>query len=220
MARSPELGEPPDWLPRVSLPIWEADLRAERLFQCFGLRGPLSFNPTSRGRFNAPSGEYATTYVSTSIAGAFVETLLQAVPRDPETGRPLITRSSRGRDRLQELRGTSASTGRALRLADLRDRGLMVIGATNELATESSLRRQPLVQRWALALYRHPDRPDGIIYRARHDPACESLALFDRAIDLLAPIDAVDYLSLPDVLAGLMERYRVELIDDRQPFEG
>ena len=37
-----------------------------------------------------------------------------------------------------------------------------------------------IAQRWSRALWEHPQQPDGIIYRSRHDPSKVCAALFDR----------------------------------------
>ena len=71
-----------------------------------------------------------------------------------------------------------------------------------------------LSQRWALAFHEHPDQPDGILYRSRHDPSRLCAAIFDRAADALT---ATTLGSLADarnaaLLADLLETYEYSLI--------
>jgi len=40
-----------------------------------------------------------------------------------------------------------------------------------------------------LGIRNHPRKPDGILYRARHDPARTCAAIFDRAQSVLTPTE-------------------------------
>jgi hypothetical protein len=204
-----QLGEPPDWLDDLDLPLVEPAVT--ELFQSHTKeRGPLNFNPTPQGRFNAPNGEHATTYLSTSPEGAFVETFVQDAGRST-SGQAIVTR-----DRLDVYclcrmpYGMGAGT-RALHLVDLSGPGVVTIGATGELCALADIARLGLVQRWALRLYQHRDRPDGIYYRARHDPSRFSIALFDRARGVLTADCSTNILIDPARLASLLNTYRVGL---------
>jgi hypothetical protein len=205
-----QLGEPPGWLDDVDLPIIHPDVF--ELFQCHTLRrGPLNFNPTPRGRFNAPHGEYGTTYLSTSAEGAFVETLVQDAPRS-DSGEIAVTRSRLNTYCLCQMPyGPEAGT-RDLRLVDLSGNGVIAIVATGKLCALADIARLGLVQRWALRLYRHRDQPDGIFYRARHDPSRISIALFDRAAGVLTADCSTNILTDPVRLARILDLYRVGLI--------
>lgn len=207
-----QLGEPATALARIALPIHELP-RDVTLFQCFGARGPLNFNPTPAGRFNAPNGEYAATYLSTSTRGAFAETIIQTARRT-EAGLPIVFQSQLDQLRLCAVNHRPGAV-RLLRLVDLSSEGLVRIGATNELCSLADIGRLQLVQRWALALHGHPQQPDRILYRARHDPACLSIVLFDRARELLEADVRVNYLADVSLLAELCRVYRVALLDDR-----
>lgn len=84
------------------------------------------------------------------------------------------------------------------------------IGSDSRLATES----YRLSQLWALALHQHPDEPDGLLYRSRHDPSQLCAAIFDRAADALT---ATSLGSLADpsnaaLLADLLDTYGFSLI--------
>jgi hypothetical protein len=70
-------------------------------------------------------------------------------------------------------------------------------------------------QPWALALHQHPERPDGIRFRSRHDPSRLCAALFDRiAGDLTATV--VGSLAEPrhaTTLGEILDTYSFGLID-------
>jgi hypothetical protein len=96
-------------------------------------------------------------------------------------------------------------------LVDLSGNGAVWIGADGRLSTMTD--DPGLVQRWALALWGHPERPDGVLYRARHDLSCFSLAVFDRASDLLVADTTTDLLQDHLVLDAIVRRYRFGFID-------
>jgi hypothetical protein len=57
------------------------------------------------------------------------------------------------------------------------------------MGADTELRSGPdynLARRWAHAIHDHPRKPDGILYRARHDPSRTCAAIFDRAAPELA----------------------------------
>lgn len=98
---------------------------------------------------------------------------------------------------------------RSLSLVDITGPGLPPIGADARLADGS----YGVSQRWALAFHEHPDRPDGILYRSRHDPSRLCVAIFDRAAPTLS---ARSLGSLADphnatLLADLLDTYEYGL---------
>ncbi len=99
-----------------------------------------------------------------------------------------------------------------LRLVDLMGPGLARRGADARLTTGG----YRVAQRWALALFQHPERPDGLYYRARHDPARECAAIFDRAAPLLVTAGQICLAdpSHANLLAGLLDAYGFGLLDD------
>ena len=133
-------------------------------------------------------------YVAEDIHGAFIETF----------GRQL------GARRLPIARVATrtfarVTQNRPLRLVDLVGPGLSRIGADSRLTTGD----YDLSQRWALALHEHPDQPDGLLYRSRHDPSRLCAAIFDRAAGALT---ATSLGSLADanhtaLLADLLNTY-------------
>lgn len=126
--------------------------------------GPAPGKPPT-SRFDAPNGEYRTLYLGTTFAAAFVETLL----RQPQV--TLIAAAQLAARSLSEL--TSKND---LNLVDLRGAGLSRIGADNGLSTGP----YDVSGVWALALWAHATKPDGILYRSRHDPAHAAAVVFSR----------------------------------------
>ena len=156
--------------------------------------GPIFFGRSDRTRFDAPAGQFGVLYVAADVHGAFIETF----------GRNLGLRLLGMHDfATREL--STITQLRPIRLVDLTSAGLSMIGADSRLASGS----YDLSQRWALAFHDHPDQPDGILYRSRHDPSRLCAAIFDRAADALT---ATSLGSLADarnaaLLADLLDAY-------------
>jgi hypothetical protein len=161
---------------------------------------PLHFGRVPRNRFDAPAGEFGVLYVAADAHGAFIETFGHA------TGVRFVTTAE------LRARGLAVITARrALRLVDLRGEGLARMGADAQLTSGSGL---ALSRRWARAIHDHRRRPDGILYRARHDPARTCAAIFDRAAAVLAarrlgPLSTKEHESL---LADILETYAFGLV--------
>lgn len=138
---------------------------------------PRYFDRSLSGRLNAPDGSYGTLYTAERKAGAFAESFL----RNP--GRNLIDGTTLRAKAFAELTAPAD-----LRLVQLTGPGLAVLGATAEVTHGSDPGPNPYAsaQAWSRALFLHPDRFDGIAYRARHDDAELCYALFDRAPGPLA----------------------------------
>lgn len=188
--------EPPADLGSRSLPIGEF---RSPWFHCHTLRrGPLNFNRRSTGRFNAPNGKYGVLYLSTSPEGAFIETFGQSSARG-DAGVRFVTRDA------LDSRCLCVLQSQPLRLVDLSGTGLALIDADARLCTMTD--DPGLPQRWALAIWSHPEQPDGLLYRARHDPERLSVAVFDRAGDLLHPDCTTNILGRRDLLLPILKRY-------------
>lgn len=71
-------------------------------------------------------------------------------------------------------------------------------------------------QRWVLALHRHPERPDGLCYRVRHDQSRTGIALFDHVGDVLQADCRDNALARAEALARILAHYRFALspVDD------
>lgn len=162
-----DLPPPPEALPPLPIFAAEPDTVWWRIHGA--RRGPVFFGPAAGQpptyRFDAPRSEYRVLYLGQTLEAAFIETLLRN-PRIPFVERAEI-----------ESRCVSVLHNRhPLRLVDLRGHGLSQIGADNRLTTAP----YPTAGRWALALWRHGDRPDGLLYRSRHNPDHGCAAIFDR----------------------------------------
>lgn len=163
-------------------------------------RDPLHFGREPLNRFDAPAGQFGVLYVAKDAHGAFIETFGHATGVRFVTERELRTRG------LAEV-----AFRRPLRLADLRSEGLARMGADAELTSGPDY---ALSRRWALAIHDHPRSPDGILYRARHDPARLCAAVFDRAQTAAAArttgtLRARDHRAL---LADLLDTYKFGLV--------
>lgn len=66
---------------------------------------------------------------------------------------------------------------RQLRCVDLLGEGLRAISCDKRISTEKPYKTVGL---WSRALFEHPERPDAILYRSRHNPQLNCVALFDR----------------------------------------
>jgi len=149
---------------------------------------PVFFSPgdgkTQVGRFDSPSGAFGVLYLAQSLEGAFAETVL----RNPQ--RRLID--------LAEITARATSVlglSWVVRLAEMRGPGLQALGTGNAVSTGPYAPSGA----WADALYRHPDKPDGIAYPSRHNPDQLCTALFSQ------PSVELEVLSGPTALTELLD---------------
>ena len=147
----------------------------------------IFFGTSGDNRFDAPGGEFGVLYVAQDMFGAFVETL------GHKTGTRLIALAD-----LQARGLAQINVARPLRLVDLTGSGLAQLAADNELASWPP----EVAQRWSLAFHKHPDQPDGLLYRARHDPARLCAAIFNRA-GVALTVTSLGGLADPGQLARL-----------------
>ena len=97
---------------------------------------------------------------------------------------------------------------RELRLAPIHGKSLARLGVTAEQASGSDYERSQL---WSRALWEHSDRPDGVLYRSRHDDSALCVAVFDRAKDSLAIVRDDSLAEVPRQLARLLRTYGLGL---------
>jgi RES domain len=146
-------------------------------------------------RFDAPDRSYGVLYAALARDGAFAE----AIGRKP--------RSFRSDTELAELAITTLFLARNLRLVDLHGgEAVGAIGATGVVGVGP----HSLARRWSKALHEHPDRPDGIEYRCRHNSDELAVALYHRVgDDALTPAGTVSLVADAGWLAAMRRRHQI-----------
>lgn len=164
---------------------------------------PLFFGPAKgqppRSRWDSPDGRFGVCYVAEQSYAAFAECFLR------RAGVMALEM-----DDLRQRALALLHPGRDLRLVAMHGAGLHAVGATAASCTGS----YAVSRAWSAALHAHPEKPDGIRYRARHDDDGFAIALFDRARREMmqaggAPLD--DDRCRTHIL-GFLDRYGVGLI--------
>lgn len=176
------LRPPPEDLDYRSLPITTFSTQLFRVYT----KGspaipPLTIDPTRPfhdHRFSGALFLSPVCYSSETLAGAFVETCLDDSPE----GLPFTFVASGG-DVLEHTCYSVLQPIRPLRLVDLTSRQVIRIGATHALETTSDYSTS---QRWAAAFHRHPQQPDGILYRPNLSGPDRAIAIFGRAFSILS----------------------------------
>jgi hypothetical protein len=160
--------------------------------------GPVAGSPP-RGRWDAPDGSFRVCYLGERPFVAFAECFL----RGPGT---MVLETA-------DLAVRAISVARPLRdlrLAAMHGAGLHAAGATAACCSGPYAASRA----WAAAVHAHPERMDGIRYRARHDDDGFAVALFDRAREAVAETGSAglaDPARRAD-LAALLDRYGVGLV--------
>ena len=133
-------------------------------------------------RFDDPLGVFGVLYGSTTADAAFAEVFL----------RQLASMSVAQAD----LQARSISTFKAdpLKCVELTSSGLRKLSCDNRISTEKPYQTTHL---WSRAFYLHPQQPDGLVYRSRHNPRFRCLALFDRCDSKLADVRAEPLMNAP-----------------------
>lgn len=190
--------EPPVNLFERSLPLVEFAGPWFRIHQ--SKYDPLYFGYAGENRFTAPVREYGILYVAHDEYGAFIETFGQS------TGINTVTSSALNQRSISRIHSE-----RSLRLVDLTGPGLAQLGADARLSTEVP---HNVARRWARALWQHPDLPDGICYRARHDPSRLCSALYNRAESDVRAVLIANLLSpiFAEKLAEILDTYQFGLV--------
>src|SRR6185436_1272042 len=75
-----------------------------------------------------------------------------------------------------------------LAFVDIAFEGASKTGIDGRLCTEDYTLSQP----WSKAFHDHTARPDGILFRARHDLSMLCAALFERALVKVRTVDTID----------------------------
>lgn len=172
-------------------------LAAGTIFHRFHLAayGPIFFDTSNTGRFNASDGSYGILYGAMAADGAFAEVFLRSVGA-----------TNLGADFIRDRAYSRLKTTRDLKLVELHGPGLSRLGATAEV-THSGL-PYDAAQDWSKALHEHPGNFDGIAYRSRHDDAEVCYAIFDRATSAILEESRVANLDT-DWFWELMDKYKI-----------
>lgn len=190
MAKPGPLPPPPSDLPDRKLPLRKWDAPWYRIHPV-RYPHPVFFGKTLTNRFDDPRQVFGVMYLADDFGGAFAEVFggsvrFRAVP-------------------LAALQGSLLSSLVATtppQLVDLTGEGLLQVGADSRLFAGAHARAQT----WARALHDHPQAPDGLLYRARHDPARFSVALFDH-FQSQVTVTKTGAILLEPELRAVMKRY-------------
>jgi hypothetical protein len=194
---------PPSDLRRRALPIHRVPSDAP-LFRIHPVhRDALFYGPGKgqppRGRWDSPDGRFGVCYLAEQPFTAFAECLLR---------RPGVMALE-----MEDLKDRALAvirTLREVRLVAMHGAGLHAVGATAAACTGP----YGVSRAWAAALHAHPEKPDGIRYRARHDDDGFAIALFDRAEGAVLESGgaALDSPRCSRYLAEFLDRYGVGLL--------
>ncbi len=151
-------------------------------------RSPLFFGRTGGNRFDSPNSSYGVLYAGLDEYCSFIETYGQT------TGIRTVTSTAIEARHLAHL-----ELRRSMKLIDLSNSGgLARVGADSRLFSGS----HAVAQRWSAAFRKHPIKPDGILYPARHDAARNACAIYE-CLPSVFKLDAKGSLSEPQHLALL-----------------
>lgn len=155
--------------------------------------GPLFFGTGMDCRFQDPAQTFGVCYFGESDAASFAETFLRIVGVRSVSQAALAARAF-----------SSVALTRELRVVDLHGPGLARVGTTAAVAT---VYPYDIPNAWAAALHDHPEQPDGLRYRCRHDSDEMALALFDRSAAALS-VDSTSRMTDDAArLAALLDRW-------------
>jgi RES domain len=159
-------------------------------------KDPLFFGNTITQRWDAPAGEYGVLYLGSDEFCAFMESIGRGVLRTR-----LVTKNQVEQKGFSKIR-----FAKSLRLIDLvSSGGLARVGAEGSLSSGSGYKNS---QRWSKALRDHPEKPDGIYYYSRHDPARTACALYDHCASVVQPIGPPQRWNADRVLlARILDHY-------------
>jgi hypothetical protein len=197
------LPEPPADIASRRLPLVHRPAGAQYVRIHHAADGPVWFGrdeatkqfrpPTNR--FDALDRSYGVLYAAGTRDGSFAE----SIGRKP--------RSFRSDAELAAFAITILTLTRDLRFVDLHGGAAVgALGATGVVGVGP----QSLARRWSKALHDHPDRPDGIEYRCRHNSDEIAVALFDRVGEsCLIPAGSVSLVSDLVWLGGMRVRHQI-----------
>ncbi|MEO5964320.1 MAG: RES family NAD+ phosphorylase [Candidatus Limnocylindrales bacterium] len=133
-----------------------------------GLGGQSRFAPLLAG---APPVVVPTLYASSSIAGAFSESIFHDVPYRGIAKRILISR-------LAEYVLSALVAQREIHVAQLAGAGLRRVGVRRRDLIDGGPLTYTSTVRWAAALHDCPAQPGGLLWTSRQDDTAQALVLF------------------------------------------
>ena len=155
---------------------------------------PDFFGKTGAGRFDSPHGGFGSLYIAVEPSGAFVEVFCRQSVRAATV------------KRLNAFHVAQFNTDRALKLVDLTGPGPVKMGLGDARPASGNYK---IAQQWSQAFHDHPRKPDGLLYRSRHDPDQQLAAIFSRTQPIwnYRPLGTLkDYLGEHDFF-NLLKRY-------------
>jgi RES domain len=158
-------------------------------------RHPIFFGRSLPHRFDAPIS-YGVLYAGIDEHVALRETIFRGELENMILDRNQLS----GRTAQQSISRLVAN--RVLKLVKAYDDGLSEIGATDSISREDE---RSYTQKWSLALWKHPDLVDGIMYRSRLDRSRFCVALYSDRVDRLLFHQAIEELSSGSFNPRLME---------------
>jgi hypothetical protein len=195
--------EPPSDIAQRHLPL--VTLGGTPLFRGHSRRyGPLHFNRRA-GRFAPPDGEtFGTLYLGADEHAAFIEAFSHGLGSTPLG---LFISASL----LRQSCLCIVTATRPLHLVDLTSGATLKRLAAN---ADSRISDGPhaVSQRWAAALWSHPEQPDGLVYLTRNAPDHRSIALFDRIAGALATNCTTNLLVDAKRLGRILDHFGCALI--------
>jgi hypothetical protein len=162
-----------------------------------GLGEALFFSKLGSERFDDPNKEFGVCYLGWDFHAAFIECFRQR-KRFKYVEEAEIAESSI----------LTVKIIKTLTLLDITGSGLAKLGETAYLTSSQSYTESQMFSR---TIYEHPDKVDGILYRARHDPDRFGIALYERAKHRVYGMACQSWSEKAD-LAEILDHYDLGLI--------
>lgn len=196
-AKSAKLPSPPADLSTRKLPLTRLSGRIYRVHQ--SKYSALFFGKDGSCRFDDPLKKYGVLYACLGPDGAFAEVFLRHLEQ------ALIEEESIRERSLAVIHLESVA------LVDLTGDGLRRISCDNRIATEVPY---PTTSLWSRALFEHPRKPAGIIYRSRHNPKLKCIAIFSTFSRKLKLLESTNLLgrSLRSWTVDQLDRYNLSIL--------
>jgi len=165
---------------------------------------PLGYG-LSPSRFSDPRRRLATLFGVYYAGATFEVAFLETIVRDTKNQNPgtLLIGSSE----LDRYVHVEIKVREPLGMVDLRAGNATKMGIPTDAVRAHSHHHG---RRMSLALYTHPDTPDGIYYPSRLNQD-ENIAVYDRAVQKLAAGPTRRLSQCPE-LASVLDRYRIAIV--------